>query len=865
MFKSSVRLLSCLLFLTVSSAVAGDSEEATVPQIEPENWPAIHSPVPRDPQVERAVSELMAKMSLEDKVGQVIQGEIRHVTPEDVRQYRLGSVLNGGGAHPGGDKHAKPEDWLALADAYYEASMDTSEGGLAIPIVWGTDAVHGHGNVIGATLFPHNVGLGATGNPELIRRIGEATAREVAVTGIGWTFAPTLAVVRDDRWGRTYEGYSEDPAITRAYAGKVVEGLQGTAGAEGFLGPERVLACAKHFLGDGGTEGGRDQGDNRTSEADLRDIHAAGYVTALEAGAQTVMASFNSWHGGKMHGRGDLLTGVLKGRMGFDGFIVGDWNGHGQVDGCANHDCAASFNAGVDMFMVPEDWKALYDATLAQVKSGEITPERLDDAVRRILRVKMRAGLFEHGKPSSRPYAGKTELLGAAEHRAVARQAVRESLVLLKNAGGLLPLARGQKVLVAGDGADNLGKHTGGWTITWQGTGNENADFPGATSIWAGIRDAVEGAGGSATLSEDGSFDDDVAEDRPDVAIVVYGENPYAEFQGDVETLEYQAGDKRDLALLKKLKGAGIPVVSIFLSGRPLWVNPELNASDAFVAAWLPGTEGGGVADVIFRAADGEVSSDGPPPRGHDFRGRLSYSWPKSVTQNVLNRHDEGYDPLFAYGYGLVYGEDGDLPELSEDVPAGARASRKVYFAGGPVEPWQLFVGDEDDWGVPVAGSETSSASGLLTVQSIDRRVQEDARSVTWKGGGAAQVFLQAEEPIDLSRESNGDLVLAFDLRLEKAPSAPVSLRMDCVSPPRSPQGDAGYPCSGALDVTDELKSMPAGEWFPVRIRLRCFADAGTDMTQVNTPFLIATEGELALAFSDVKLVSLAAGDAPCP
>ncbi len=480
------------------------------------------------------------------------------------------------------------------------------------------------------------------------------------------------------------------------------------------------------------------------------------------------------------------------------------------------------------------------------MKSGEIAMERLDDAVRRILRVKFRAGLFDHGKPSDRPLAGKTELLGSAEHRAVARQAVRESLVLLKNAGGILPLSRGAQVLVAGDGADNLGKQTGGWTITWQGSGNENADFPGGTSIWAGIREAVESGGGKAMLSADGSFERDNAEDRPDVAIVVYGEEPYAEFQGDLESLEYQAGAKRDLELLKELKGAGVPVVSIFLSGRPLWVNPEINASDAFVAAWLPGTEGGGVADVVFRGAGGEI--------GQDVKGKLSYSWPKSVTQTMLNRKDPDYDPLFAYGFGLTYGDDGALPELSEEVPAGARASRKVYFASGPVAPWELFVGDGAEPGVPATGAQTSTASGRVTLQSVDRQVQEDARSVEWAGGGAGRVYLEGSPAIDLSRESNGDLVLAFDLRIDQAPSAAVTLAMGTSPEP-----------GGELDVTEEMASMPAGQWLPVRIRLRCFEDAGADMTKIDTPFLIATEGELALAFSDVKLTSLAGGDAPCP
>lgn len=817
---------------------------AEPPPVHPETWPAVTSPVGLDPDMEKAIGELMAKMTLEEKVGQVIQGEIRQLVPEDVKKYHLGSVLNGGGGFPHGEKYSKVSDWVALADALYEASVDTSDGGVAIPIIWGVDAVHGHNNVIGATLFPHNSGLGATHDPDLMKEIGRVTAQEVRATGLDWTFGPTVAVSRDLRWGRAYESYSENPELVAAYAAKIVEGLQAEAGSDAFLDGHHVIACTKHFLGDGGTDGGKDQGDNLASEADLARIHGAGYVAGLGAGVQTVMASFSSWHGLKMHANKDLLTDVLKGRMGFDGFVVGDWNAHGQVEGCTNKSCAKAINAGIDMIMVPEDWKAFYKNTLKQVKSGEIPMERLDDAVRRILRVKMRAGLFERGKPSSRPYANDTSVLGSPEHRAVARRAVRESLVLLKNDGGLLPLQRGQRVLVAGDGADDLGKQTGGWTITWQGTGNRASDFPGATSIWAGISAAVQGGGGEPILSADGSF----RGAKPDVAIVVYGENPYAEFQGDLDSIDYQPGKDTDLKLLKKLRGAGIPVVSVFLTGRPLWTNPELNASDAFVVAWLPGTEGGGVADVLFRNADGSID--------HDFQGKLSFSWPKTPDQAVLNVDDPGYDPLFPYGYGLTYAEPSQLGVLSEDAGgADAAPSRKVYFDGGPVPPWQLFVGDEADWAVPATGSRTTSqGSEHVVVASVDRRVQEDARQVRFAGGGLGQVYLQATEPIDISRESNGNLALAFDVQVDEAPTAAVKLRMDCV-----------YPCRGELDLTERLSGMAGDGWGTVRIRLRCFETAGTDMTKVNTPFLLATDGKLALRFSDVRMVTEADGPAPCP
>ena len=844
-----------LLFLLVGSvtlhtacrkAAAPDEESApaATSEVHAETWPQVSSPVPVDPELESRVEALLAKMSLEEKVGQVIQGESPHVTPDDLRAYHLGSVLNGGGTYPRRDRYAKISEWVAQADGYWDASTDTKDGGAGIPILWGIDAVHGHNNVIGATLFPHNVGLGAARDPELLRRIGQVTATEVLVTGLDWTFGPTVAVARDDRWGRAFESWSEDPEVVAAYAAAVVEGLQGRAGTEEFLGPSRLIATAKHFLADGGTEGGKDQGDSKASEEELRTVHAAGYVAALGAGVQTVMASFSGWQGVKLHGHQGLLTDVLKERMGFDGILVGDWNAHGQVPGCTNSSCPQTYAAGLDLVMVPEDWKAFYASTLEQARSGQIASDRLDDAVRRMLRVKLRAGLFEKGRPSSRPFAGKTEVLGSAEHRAVARQAVRQSLVLLKNDGGLLPLRPNQRVLVAGDGADNVGKQCGGWTITWQGTETSRKDFPGATSIWDGIRAAVSAAGGTATLSPDGSFA--ASGPKPDVAIVVWGENPYAEFQGDLATLEYQPGSKRDLALLRKLRDAGVPVVSVMLSGRPLWVNPELNASDAFVAAWLPGSEGNGIAEVLFRAADGSVA--------HDFSGKLSFSWPKRPDQAVLHRGQESYDPLFPFGFGLTYADRADLPELSEEGAAPqATGGAAAFFDGDALAPWELFVGDAANW--RVAAAETGSTTGPhpLQIQPADRTRQGDARAVRWAGGATAQVYLQGP-PVDISRESNGDLALAFDVLVEQPPSSPVTLRMDCA-----------HPCSGALDVTERLRELPAGEWQTLRFRLRCFAEAGADMTRIDTPFLLATDGTLALRFADVKLVSAGAGPADCP
>jgi beta-glucosidase len=677
----SVSIVICGLWGAAVGWAAPATGQSEVP------WPAVKSPVPKDPRIEARIEALLGQLTLEQKVAQMVQADIRYITPDEVRRNRIGSLLNGGGAFPADNKHAVIADWVALADRFYDASMDTSQGGVAIPIIWGTDAVHGHNNVLGATLFPHNIGLGAMRDPDLIQRIGEATATEVAVTGIDWTFAPTVAVVRDGRWGRAYEGYSDRPDVVREYAARMVQGLQGVAGTPAFLDGRHILATAKHYIGDGGTDQGIDHGDNPASEQELLDVHAQGYIAALQAGVQTVMVSYNSWRGPKLHGQHYLITEVLKNRMGFDGVVVSDWNGIDEVQGCSVEKCAQAVNAGIDVFMVPQAWKAFIQNTVAQVRAGDIPEARIDDAVTRILRVKLRAGLFEKGRPSSRPLANDRALLGAAAHRAVARQAVRESLVLLKNADDLLPLRRKSHVLVAGDGADDIEKQTGGWSLTWQGTENTNADFPGATSIYEGIRAVVTAGGGTTTLSPDGSFSA-----RPDVAIVVFGENPYAEWHGDLKSLDYRGpggnpppdmsrpwpevplpgqwapprnvalhrggsssagAEDPDLTLIQRLRQSGIPVVAVFLTGRPRGVGAELQASNAFVVAWLPGTEGGGVADVLFRNEKGAVS--------FDFRGRLSYAWLGHGASGLAERSSElthgssEEAPSFPYGFGLDY------------------------------------------------------------------------------------------------------------------------------------------------------------------------------------------------------------------
>lgn len=622
---------------------------------------------PSERAVERLVEEHLDGFTIEQKVGQMIQAEIANATPADAAEFGLGSILNGGGSFPGGNKRASVDDWVALADAYHDASRSNS----AVPILWGTDAVHGHSNVYGATVFPHNIGLGATRDGDLIKSIAAATAREVAATGIDWTFAPTLAVVRDDRWGRTYEGFSEHPDLVVDYAPQIVKGLQGVAGEPGFLGCHRVLATAKHFLGEGQTTDGRDQGDVACSEETLLGLHAHGHRAAIAAGAQTVMAAYNSWNGTKLHGHRYLLTDVLKGSLGFDGFVVSDWDGYLQVADDRGDACARSVNAGVDMLMVGVEWRRTYYDLLHQVTAGAVPMARVDDAVRRILRVKARANVFSRGRPSERRDTADPTVVGDRAHRECARRAVRRSLVLLKN-DGLLPLRRDIDVLVAGDGADHIGKQCGGWTLTWQGTGNDNTDFPNGTSVYQGFQEAVAGNGGSVTLSPNGEFDGAA----PDVAIVVFGENPYAEGDGDRTHLSYSGMDAAPLAILRRLKERGIPTLSVFLTGRPMWVNPELNASDAFVVAWLPGSEGGGVADVLFRGPHGTI--------GHDFHGRLAYSWPRHALHTPLNVGDSDYAPLFPYGFGLTYQEsDAGVGRLDEaDTACGAPARDERRTAG---------------------------------------------------------------------------------------------------------------------------------------------------------------------------------------
>ena len=797
---------------TVGTDSSSSSSELSI--IHPEKWPEIMTAA-LDPVVEAKIDDILSKLTLEQKVGQVIQGDTNSLTPEDVKNYRLGSVLSGGNSAPGDKPYAATQAWLDAADSYFEASLDPDGVEIAIPIIWGIDAVHGHTNLIGGVVFPHNIGLGAANDPDLIRRISQVTATELNVSGHDWTFAPTLAVPQNDRWGRGYEGFSEDPKIVKSYGGMIVEGLQGELGSDDFMGQGKVIATAKHFLGDGGTENGVDQGDARITEEELRDIHLPGYKTAIAAGAQSVMASFSSWQGQPMHGQKALLTDVLKGRMNFRGFVVGDWNGHALIPDCTATDCPQSLNAGLDMYMAPDSWKGLYESTLVHVKSGRIPMERLDDAVRRILRAKVSSGIFDKPKPSLRSLAGDESWLGSDDHRAIAREAVRKSMVLLKNNDSTLPLSPDVNIHVVGAGADSITKLAGGWTLSWQGRDHVNSDFPNGESFLNALRREVEQAGGRVTFDASGET---VPEDT-DVIVALYGEDPYAEFQGDRKNVDFVPNDF-DTSLLRTYKDAGLPVISVFISGRPLWVNPEINNSDAFIAAWLPGSEPSGITDLIFQT-----------DAGYDFTGRLSFSWPKLAIQVLLNPHHEGYDPLFELGYGLSLSDDVNLEALSEESGVSEGIDEKgVFLAKGmSPQPWRLSV----------SGSTINlpyRESGVEVV-AYDRSAQEDSLRLAFSD--ADSVFsIASSYPLDYTREANGAMELSF---MAKSLSGPTMVEIG-----------AGCVELNGCENFHAVALQP--DWSETRISLRCAAKNGVDIQNMKNAFTVKGQAGLEIAVSDVRL-----------
>lgn len=574
--------------------------------------------------IEKQAEKILAGMTLEEKIGQMTQVDENAIvkSPEDIAKYYIGSLLSGGNSEIA-DISAK--GWADAYDKYQSYALKTR---LKIPMIYGIDAVHGHNNVTGAVIFPHNIGLGCTRNPKLVEKASMITATEIAATGIDWTFAPCVAVVRDERWGRSYESFGESPELVKELGASAVKGLQGRK----LDGKTSVLSCAKHFLGDGGTVNGKDQGDTRCDEKTLREIYLPGYIEAIKAGTGSIMVSFSSWNGKKMHGNKYLLTDLLKKELGFEGFLVSDWAAIDQLPGDYKSDIEESINAGLDMVMIPfaagtpNNYIEFVTYLKELVAAGKVPVSRIDDAVRRILKIKLQMGLFEH------PYTDRSLLtsVGSAEHRQIARDCVRQSLVLLKNQDKLLPLKKNMgSLLIAGSGADNLGMQCGGWTISWQGKSGNTVQ---GTSILSAIKNTVSN---KTTVK----YAEDIASaEKTDAAIVVIGEEPYAEMEGDRKDLSIPQKDRQ---LIESIKAKGIPCVVILLSGRPMILGNVLENSDALIAAWLPGSEGQGVADVLF--------GDYKPS------GKLSFSWPASMDQIPVNIGDKTYEPLFKYGFGLSY------------------------------------------------------------------------------------------------------------------------------------------------------------------------------------------------------------------
>ena len=784
------------------------------------------------------IDNLIQNMTLEQKVGQIIMPDIDEVTPEDAKKYQLGTFLNGGGKFPNKNKNSSVEDWKKLSEEFYNASPVVN--GVLIPILWGTDAVHGHNNVIGATIFPHNIGLGSTMNPDLIENIGEAVAKEVLSTGIPWTFAPTIAVPQNDLWGRTYEGYSENPELVSLLGEAMILGLQGEG--DNFLDDNHVLATAKHFLGDGGTKDGIDQGNTIISEQELRDIHGEPYFAAIGSCIQTVMASFNSWNGEKAHGSDYLLQNILREQMGFDGLVVGDWNGHGQVPGCSKENCPQSFNAGVDIFMAPDEWKPLYENTLDQARNGEISIERLDEAVKNILSVKYLLGMFDGRKPHLYPY----NYIGDNKHRAIARQAVRESIVLLKNNNNTLPIKSGKHILVIGDSANKITKHMGGWTITWQGRENQNSEFPNSKSIYEAIKLKAENNGGSAEFSNSSDY-----EKKPDVVIFVYGEDPYAEGDGDRKHIFYENQDKRFLKYMREIADKKIPSVSLFISGRPLIVNEEINLSESFVQLWLPGTAIEGITDVIFTNKNNEIN--------FDFKGKLSYSWPKFSHQTKLNYGDKEYDPLFPYGFGLTYADENyrDTINIKETIP---QRDEITLFLGSAYPSYKEIISyydsdkNEQIYEGISADIYKNEKAGIL-ISKFDYKKQDDAKRIDFGKKNTMKFWeISSGSSEDLSYMKNGSLELI--LKPQSSSDKKIELVIQCSKNVNQINISGTKECYKAFDLSNLLIDEPIGVWKKITMPFSCLNNDNFEISSITSRAKLATSGDWVVDIHSIKYLN---------
>ena len=825
-----------ILTILITSSCSKDTNQAENSHDKLVDWSNVNAcSVPIDNYL---VSNLIKNMTLEQKVGQIIMPDIDEVTPAEAKAYQLGTFLNGGGKFPNKNKNSSINDWKELSKAYYDASPIVD--GIVVPILWGTDAVHGHNNVIGATIFPHNIGLGSTMNPDLVESIGGAVAKEVLSTGIPWTFAPTIAVPQNDLWGRTYEGYSEDPELVSLLGKAMIDGLQGQG--DEFLDDNHVLATAKHFLGDGGTKDGVDQGNTIISEQKLKDIHGRPYFDAINSCIQAVMASFNSWNGEKAHGSDYLLNNILRDQMGFRGLVVGDWNGHGQVPGCSKESCPESFNAGVDIFMAPDEWKPLYANTLKQVKEGIISEERLNQAVKNILSVKYLLGMFDGRKPHEYPF----NYIGDALHKDIARQAVRESIVLLKNNNKTLPIQSDKHILVIGNAANKITKHMGGWTITWQGRENNNDEFPNSLSIFDAIKLKAESNGSTIEFSDNALYSK-----KPDLVIFVFGEDPYAEGDGDRNNLFYQHQDKNFKNYMKEINGQKIPSVSLFISGRPLIVNEELNLSDAFVQLWLPGSAIEGVTDVIFTNNENNIS--------HDFKGKLSYSWPKKSSQYELNFGDESYDPLFKYKYGLTYQDNIfiDSIKTEDSIPASPEIT---LFVGSAYPSYREVISyfDANKNEMVYEGISSDIFEHLnsgIVISKFDFKKQDDAKTINFGNQNSFKSWeIASGTTEDLTYMNQGSIQLI--IRPKKISNKKISFNIACSKSQETINSTNSNICYQSFDLSKNLKDSTLNTWQVIEIPLTCLQVNNFDLSSITSRASIATKGNWIVDVHSVKYIN---------
>lgn len=841
-------------------------------------WPEITSKRGYDATLEREIGAILEQMTLEEKIGQMIQAEVQQLEPDDVRIYKIGSALNGAGVWPRKNKYSTALEWAQMIEPYWLASQEGFRGRpFNIPFAWATDAVHGHNNLFGATIFPHNIGLGATHDENLIRRIGRVTALEIAASGIDWTFAPTVTVPCDARWGRFYEGYSDDPELIMRFAAQMVFGLEGDE--QDARDGNNVIATVKHWIGEGGTKWGIDRGVNVCPEERLRHVHAAGYLAALNAGAQVVMLSFSSWkseqnydfdphtrapYNGKLHGSRYLITDVLKQQMQFDGIVITDWDGHSEVSKCTLQDARYCFNAGADVLMVEarQDWLAVIQATLADVRADRISMSRIDDAVRRILRVKRRAHLSLRVQPTKRALVRNSrQIVGCEGHRSVAREAVRKSLVLLKNKKQILPLSPKARILLAGSGANDITKHTGGWSLSWQGHDVSLEDFPGAMTIGMAVRRAV----GEERVTEWTEVESGTNMPHPDAAIVVIGEDSYAEMHGDIRpwrSLEYASlkpSYKEDLETIRVIKARGIPMVVIFLGGRPLYISEEIRLADAFVVAWLPGTEGEGITDVLFAKEDGSVR--------FDFQGRLPVSCPATRRSfsiaypavydgltggEVALARLEKHQSLFPRGYGLNYAsparasEELDRivldPQVAEQHP-GPPSENFALLGPNVTTRFDLRISGNGCW-VGIDVSRTEPMEILLgRLEPVDYLGRGDAFSLDFNGRIAC-FYIQFPdlETRHLCNYVSAGGLLAFSVRMPAKPSGKVLLAChNC------------FPSQGALDVTHLFCGAELNQWVELRVPLASLAKAGSEFCRINVPFMLYTAAKLKCQIGNIR------------